>query len=329
MQEQLIDVENQTWKIWNNHTAGISTLIHLRGEEQFQSEIGRHLFRWINGQLLLKDLAYGSEWAFKKPPAHSFARESGFKAHNAVVPLVEMTREHRKALSLEQGTEEHRQALRNLAHKVCQHERSLQTLSSAAFEPSASELRSFVSSHGAPPFNLTVNYFSSYSDAVQWTNFWTAKFRTTRLYLDCVSYLNSYGELDPALAEESALLDQLAEYADQLCSAMAYFLGQVNNPGEPQPPDPFQCRGSFSRAAYALVSCNLIGATPEIDVRRPGLRDWVLDCLLMAGSVYGLRQAYAFHQFIQTQVQEQKGRHHFIVKPGSSTGAASKVTTPS
>ena len=265
---------------------------------------------------MIKDMAYGSSLAYDASPYSVYARDSAVRTHKAALPLLQLSRKHRRTLELPVGSQQYRQGLKNLAHEVAEHDEILQQWPNKAFEPSTSKVKNFTHSGGAT-FPLTVNYFCSFSDAVQWNGYWFAKFRTTRLYLDCVSGLELESIMDPSLADKGALLDRLSTYGEELCSVIAYFLSQVDHPGEPQPPDPTQARGSFARASYALVGCNSIAGTPELEARTPNLRRWVMDCMLLVGNVYGLRQAHAFRRFAETQAKERRLPHHFMTKPGA------------
>ena len=293
---QLNDMDNQSGKIWHNHSAGISTILYLRGEQQFQTELGRHLFRWINPQLATKDLAYGSSWAYENAPDFTFPREAGAQANRAVLHLIKLVRRFHE-MHEEPLRSSHRVDLQNILSEICAHEHLVQNLSFAAFQPSRTARRAFILPESSTPFMVTVAYFDHLNDAINWLFYWTIRFRLLRLRLDCAKEIWKAGSEDSSASEEKALLDQLGYVGEQICGVVAFYLGQVNSPDKPQLADPFVAKSSFARALWALTGTNAIAGTPEIDASRPAMRRWALDSLLQIGSIYGIKQAYAYHDY--------------------------------
>ena len=290
-------MDNQNGKLWNNHAAGISAVIYLRGEQQFQTEIGRHLFRWINPQLIMKDVAYGTTWAYEDVPDSTFPRESGAQASKAVLALTKLSRRYRETLGASHITQEYPEKLQEILQDLQGLEESLQNYSDLSFKPTASSVRNFVLSGSLTPFTTTVFYFKNLSDAINWTFYWTIKFRIQRLHIDCLKELATTSSQASLASQVAALLGKLAHSGDQICGIIAFFLSQVNSPNEAQPADPFRAKSSFTRAIWALTGCNAVGATPELDAQRPSMRQWALDCLIQIGNIYGLKQAYVFHNY--------------------------------
>ena len=324
MHIQLSDMNNQNGKLWSNHAAGISAIIHLRGEHQFNTELGRHLFRWTNPQLVMKDFAYGTNWAYEGMPDSTYPRESGAQASKAVTALTKLIRRFRQTLGASVSTPVYQEKLQEILHDLHSLEESLQNYSGLSFEPTSSATRTFVLSGSLTPFTTTIYYFKNLSDAINWTFYWMIKFRIQRVHIDCLKELATTTSQASLRIQEVALLDQLAHFGDQICGIIAFFLSQVNGPDEAQPADPFKAQSSFMRAIWALSGCNAIGGTPELDALRPNMRPWVLDCLLQIGNIYGLKQAYAFHQYFSrggfTAQNARHQRHTITQRPTLSEG---------
>ena len=311
-------MDNQNGKLWNNHAAGISAVIYLRGEQQFQTELGRHLFRWINPQLIMKDMAYGTTWAYEDVPDFTFPRESGAQASKAVLALTKLCRRFRETLGAFHIAQEYEEKLQDILKDLHSLEESLQNFSGLSFEPTASAMRTFVLSGSLTPFTTTIYYFKNLSDAINWTFYWTIKFRIQRLHIDCLKELATTSDQASVTSQVNALLERLAHFGDQICGIIAFFLSQVNSPDEVPPEDPFKTQSSFTRAIWALTGCNAVGGTPELDLQRPSMRQWALDCLLQIGNIYGLKQAYVFHNYFSRgdfSAHNARLQRHTVTQP--------------
>ena len=74
--------------IWHNHAKGVFAVLRLRGEGQFFSEEGRQLFVWLNAQLMLKDITYGTRLANENPPDWIFNTAASLQQSKVLNPTV-------------------------------------------------------------------------------------------------------------------------------------------------------------------------------------------------------------------------------------------------
>ena len=89
---QLMDMDTDSWPIWQNHNSGLSAILKLRGDSIFESEMGTHLFRWINPQLAAKDFVYGTHYCVKLSTVSKFARPIGAEAAELMQKILELVR---------------------------------------------------------------------------------------------------------------------------------------------------------------------------------------------------------------------------------------------
>ena len=323
-----MDTDDQTLGFWQNHTAGISAILHLRGKRQCETEIGRHILRWTNAQLSIKDCAYGTNLVYNDAPLTIFPRNGSAVVWHILCAFMTLVR-RRQALYQSRFENPHLQAdIQTLAEEIPPLVQRWEGISTEDFEPKFTTVKTFFMAGSPTVLTQIVHCFSSYSNAVVWTNYWMLKHRMTKLHLECTRAPQPSRLTDDLLVQEDILLSQLAESADNIAGALAYFLGLADDPDQKQPADPYQVKGSIPRVMFGTVCCNILIGTLDLESQRPGMRRWCLDCLAQIASIYGIKQAAVFRKFwTRVMALPVSEKRSYGIDPGPYTGLNANVRT--
>lgn len=276
----------------------MSALLHLRGQSQFESDVGAELFRWINSQLTLKDTAYGTNLAYPQVPPPARGSIVGGNQVIITLRLCTLIRQFRRTLVNVSTTGRDEVALQEALTEALELEQF--------FDPRlnlVSPITIVLTEGSAWLYRDTFSYFPGILAAAGWVSSWSLRLRILRLILDCITLLDPPGDFAGQLTSVDSLLSAIAECADNICNAVPFLTGEVDDKGNFWPQGALRLRGGFWGCMSGMSGLNAVITTPEIDYTRPDMREWAFARLLDIGNRGGLKQAHAFYRFYRARLQ--------------------------
>ena len=285
--------------------------------------------RWINGSLILKDASYGTNLYYESMPEEVFPRISGRRATRAHAALIGLMRRFRAAVMTESNDPQNLEEIRRVGLDAWAWIIDIESWPLEEIEPT-SATRTSISVFGTQTtIELNVYKFRCFMDAVALSIILMASFRHQRLMIDCIKnltaasshYINEFPTLDEAT-------DMLTDIANRLAGTVPFLFGQLPSlQDQPYPSDYRTTRGSFAGCLYNTSTCILIAGTPELDTYNPTLRQWAMATLLEMSTLYGNKQAQAFHD-VYKGIPKNGTRHHFSPWTPKLQLGPTQVTAP-
>ena len=284
-------------------------MLHLRGQSQFETAMGRELFRWINLQLNVKDLGYGTRLAFQGLLPRDFRTTAAEHGMTAMLRLAELLRQLGQILKSEPDTGRMLKSQR----KAVQDQQGLRRILAAAFQleeffdlwhPEVSVPKTATLSVRPQQFyHNTIAFFPKLTEGMAYSTYWVLRLRSSRFIVDCSRYLDS--RLDSIYPRWSPrkLLENITGCADNLHIVIPFLTGEVDTTGLVRAQTTLEARGSAFVCLLTLWRVNSLIGTPELEITRPGLRQWAFSRLLDLRHRVGLKQAYAFYQSFQGRLE--------------------------
>ena len=293
-------------------------MLHLRGQSQFETAMGRELFRWINQQLTVKDLGYGTKLAYQGLLPRDFRNTAAEHSMTAMLRLAELLRQLGQILKSEPNTGRILKSPLNIGRN----QQELRRILASAFQLE----EYFDLWHPQVPvpktvlltvrpqqfFHDMIAFFPKLTEGMAYSTYWVVRLRWARFIVDCSRHLSSpLDSIYPRWSPRS-LLDDITSCADKLHIVIPFLTGEVDTTGLVRAQTALEARGSAFVCLLTLWRVNSLIGTPELEITRPGLRQWAFSRLLDLRHRVGLKQAYAFYQSLQGRIEANSDMRNFF-----------------
>ena len=296
----------------------MSAMLHLRGQSQFETAMGRELFRWINLQLTVKDLGYGTKLAYQGLLPHNFRDTAAEHSMTAMLRLADLLRQLGEVLKSEPDTgrilksqpnnARNQQELRRILASALQLEEYFDLWHPQVPVPKTALL----TVRPKQFFHDLIAFFPKLTEGMAYSTYWVIRLRWSRFIVDCSRHLNSsINTIYPHLSPRK-LLDDITYCADKIHIIIPFLTGEVDTTGVVRAQTPLEARGSAFVCLLTLWRVNSLIGTPELEITRPGLRKWAFERLLDLRHRVGLKQAYAFYQSFQGRIEASSDMRNFF-----------------
>ena len=292
---------------------GMSALVHARGHSQFESDIGRQLFRWINLQLLVKDLAFNSNLAYHSWPKSAFPHDIGRSHSDAMRRIVDVSRDVQRIASDQDRSESATARLKQVSDRAASLAMELHSWQVTLLKVLSYQIISPPATRGLPvSFPAAVNIFPNLNEAIIWGNYWALCIRVLRSTAVCARRLHERGIRDHPLPCQEVILNRLGTCADNLRSTLPYLTSNIDQDGNVC--DPERVSGNFVGAMVAVWTLNTLISTQLLHFLRPGVQEWGLQWLDHIGNTFSMKQCYAFRREHEMRIRQALAMHNTTSK---------------
>ena len=171
--------------------------------------------------------------------------------------------------------------------------------------------------------------FKHFMEAIALAIVWMASFRYQRLMIDCIKNLSTSS---PEAIHDFPTLDQalnrLADTTSRLAGIVPFLFGKLPSQGQAYLRDHRTGRGSFAGCLFITSICILIYGTRELASYTPALQQWAKGTLLEMSTLYGNKQAQAFHDAYNDIPRDVSGHHFSPWAPKFRPSSIQPISTP-
>ena len=303
----------------------MAAILRLRGPAQFEREIGSHMFRLIQPQLLVKDVSFGSSYAIPSSdtPSSAWHQKVGQDLTVYGNKLVSFVQSFRRALSRDPSDIRYQQELQHVVDCASAFSDAFESIDTSKLDPVGDAVETVLLNEGGITFSLMVPTTASLFQAMKSAMYWTMRLRVYRLMLDSISELKAAGHSTQSTVDEENVQRQLYECAKNLAGVIPCLMSDTRLGDGILEPSPAQ--GCFQGALIAMNVINTLCSTQELDAFDPGFRLWTFRCLLRLNNEFGIKQARAFYNLYgSNMVKAHSNLRTLLIKLDLMEGSAKR-----
>ena len=285
---------------WETHGAGQAMLLQLRGQAQFLTRRGTLMYQAINNFIRVKDLAqkrsptpiispepgsiYDNPYTLKAATLLSKVTSlqgDGWKlieeARNGAIAQAELLLLLGDALATERELEAWQKQCPRDWHPITR----LYSTSSPAASPNPVPRYTF------PP---RIQIFQEPTIGGLWCSLQAGRIRLLQTMIECTNVLGTPAIQASAAFSWKTLSSQVCDAVDDICSAVPYFLGDIDSAGN-------LCLPAMSKPADALLILWPLHVCALVDDVDDTYFDWILTQLYRVGDIVGCRHAIELEEY--------------------------------
>ncbi|KAL8672685.1 MAG: hypothetical protein Q9168_002869, partial [Polycauliona sp. 1 TL-2023] len=285
--------------LWESHTAGQIHLLGLRGEDQFKTDTGRELYRFILARQRLADLGY------QRPPklgANLPKENVQLNPHGA--RLANLIHSIGKLYGVipqnKTAPPRHESFPQDWAYEVLALETEIRDWSET--------IPPFWGYRTIPPYGLSntspedqgpifpkaINIYTGMLQASAWNVLWCGRIHLLRIMLTYRSTLSPDQAKTCPLPAEESIRQESQHMADNICNNVPFVLGEVDTTGALKVGGRGKAIGPFM-LIWALYVALSVESMPQSQ------RDWINGRLSYIGHVMGIQQAFVLRNLRASQ----------------------------
>ena len=279
--------------VWDAHGEGQSVLIRLRGQDQFNTDRGRSLFRSVQDILQSKDMSVRAnptlgltDW-----PESAYLTAQGDGMGRLLSRICVTISQISALLAKWTVNENWASDVAELAQKALALEQEARRFCESApvawrYWPVSTPLESSLSDEDAAfetyPKRILV-YRNNRVPATRMTTF-TGRVRLLQAVLDCAATLTDGGFECPTSLRDPCLRPRILEIADDMCGSIPALLNEVDSRGNILA----ESTGTAVAATKAIYPLHLVASLEGVP---DGQANWAVDQLERIGRMWDIKQA--------------------------------------